>query len=315
MKSLTNNQTVPEQNREPARPAVGSSFPNGSIGPVFLMINSLETGGSERQFVEMARSLREEQLQVHLGCLLKEGPLLEGLDGLHHFGLGGSLYGVQSIRGRWRLARCLQQLHVGVAHAFDFYSNLTLVPAARLAAIPLVIGSHRQLGDLLTPTQFRAQLLIFRWCDRVVCNSRAAADRLLRAGLPEQKIAVIGNALPQEAFAETLPALPRDAGILRVGMIARMNATYKNHCVFLRAAARVSRKFPNVEFVLAGDGPLRSELERQALELGLQGRVQFLGDRRDITAVLASMNVSVVPSASESLSNVMLESMAAGVPS
>ena len=51
----------------------------------------------------------------------------------------------------------------------------------------------------------------------------------------------------------------------------------------------MSRKFPNVEFVLAGDGPLRSELERQALELGLQGRVQFLGDRRDITAVLASM--------------------------
>ena len=51
-----------------------------------------------------------------------------------------------------------------------------------------------------------------------------------------------------------------------------------------------------------------------AADLGLQSRVRFLGDRRDIPAVLASLDVSVVPSASESLSNVMLESMAAGVP-
>jgi glycosyltransferase involved in cell wall biosynthesis len=210
--------------------------------------------------------------------------------------------------------RCLQELNIAVAHAFDFYTNLTLIPAAKLARVPAVIGSHRQLGDLLTPTQFRSQLMMFRWCDRVVCNSHAAADRLLQAGLPEHKVVVIGNALPPEAFAETSPALARVAGILRIGMIARMNAAYKNHRGFLRAAARISRKLSNVEFLLVGDGPLRLELEREAAELGLQGRVQFLGDRRDIAAVLASVDVSVVPSASESLSNVMLESMAAGVP-
>jgi glycosyltransferase involved in cell wall biosynthesis len=278
------------------------------------MINSLETGGGERQFVELARSLRADHLQVHLGCLLKKGAFLEGLGELHHFGLGGSLYGLQSISSRCRLMSCLRKLDVAVAHAFDFYANLMLIPAARLARIPVVIGSHRQLGDLLTPAQFRAQLMMFRWCDRVVCNSRAAADRLLKAGLPASKVVVVGNALPPDAFAETSPALARASGILRVGMIARMNASYKNHDVFLRAAAGLSRKLPNVEFLLVGDGPLRPELERKAAELGLQGRVQFLGDRRDIASVLASMDVSVVPSASESLSNVMLESMAAAVP-
>jgi glycosyltransferase involved in cell wall biosynthesis len=127
-------------------------------------------------------------------------------------------------------------------------------------------------------------------------------------------VVVIGNALPPEAFAETAPAMARAGDILRVVMIARMNASYKNHREFLRAAARLSRKLPEVEFLLAGDGPMRAELEREAAELGLQGRVQFLGNRRDIAAVLASVDVSVVPSASESLSNVMLESMAAGVP-
>lgn len=281
--------------------------------PVFLMVNNLETGGTERQFVEMVRALYGAGVPVHLGCILRKGPFAEGLGELAEFQLGGSLYGLQSMRSRWRLRRHLRQLGVSVAHAFDFYTNLTLIPAAKLAGIP-VIGSHRQLGDLLTPAQFRAQLAAFQICDRVVCNSRAAAERLLQAGLPERKVAVIGNALPLTAFAETAPALPRAEGTFRIGMVARMNAAYKNHRGFLQAAKLVGEKFPKVEFVLLGDGPLRSELENEVAEIGLQGRVQFLGDRRDVPAVFRSLDMSVVPSASESLSNVMLESMAAGVP-
>lgn len=298
-------------------PVPGGIHPPSAIGSrdsIFLMINSLEVGGTERQFVELARSLRANQLQVHLGCIQQKGSFLENLGPLHKFGLGGSLYRLESIRSRWRLKCCLQELHIGVAHAFDFYANLTMIPAAKLARVPVVIGSHRQIGDLLSPAQFRAQLMMFHLCDRVVCNSHAAADRLLQAGLAERKVVVIGNALPPEAFAETTPALTRVTGVLRVGMIARMNASYKNHRQFLRAAARLSSKRSDVEFLLIGDGRLRDELVREAAELGLGGRVLFLGNRSDIAAVLASIDLSVVPSASESLSNVILESMAAGVP-
>ena len=66
--------------------------------------------------------------------------------------------------------------------------------------------------------------------------------------------------------------------------------------------------------MLAGDGPLRPALEALARQLGLLDRVLFLGDRRDVPAVLAALDISVLPSSSESLSNVILESMAAGVP-
>src|SRR5260370_25034746 len=123
-----------------------------------------------------------------------------------------------------------------------------MIPAARLARVAAVIGSPRQLGDLLPPAQVRAQLAAFRMCDRVVCNSQAAADRLCQAGLSERKVVVIGNALPLEAFAESPPALPRVEGRLRVGMIARMNAEYKNHRGFLRAAARLNQDDSHVEF-------------------------------------------------------------------
>lgn len=313
MSSVTDNATGPEP-AQAAASQTSSAFPvSPSPVPVFLMIDSLQTGGTERQFSEIARSLGKDFFQVHLGCLQKKGPFLEGLGELHLSEPGGSLYSLTSIRSRWKLVRHLRESRIAIAHAFDFYANLMLIPAAKLAGVP-VIGSHRQLGDLLSPAKFRAQLTMFRWCDRVVCNSQAAADRLLQAGLEENKLVVIGNALPPTAFAETAPALKHAEGILRVGMIARMNAEYKNQSLFLRAAARVAPRFPNVEFLLVGDGPLRPQLERQAAELGVQSQVRFLGDRRDIPAILASMDISVVPSASESLSNVMLESMAAGVP-
>lgn len=280
---------------------------------VFLMINSLETGGSERQFAALALSLDRSRFSLELGCIMERGAFLEGLGAVARFGLGGSLYSAKSFRSRFRLARHLRQREIAVAHAFDFYTNLVLVPMARIARVPVVIGSQRQIGDLLTSVQARAQTTVFRWCDKVVCNSQAAAEGLRNQGLPNSKLVVIRNGLPTSAFAEAAPALPRVPGTLRVGMIARMNDGAKNHAGFLRAASRVSANFSEVEFVLVGDGPLRGELEQQAQTLGLS-HIRFLGDRRDIPAVLASLDITVLPSSSESLSNSILESMAAGVP-
>jgi glycosyltransferase involved in cell wall biosynthesis len=287
----------------------------GSLPPgVFLMTNSFETGGSERQFVELARSLRPEKCRVSLGCLQPKGSLQDGIGPVQHFGLGGSLYRLQSMRTRWRLAAYLRRTAVAVAHAFDYYTNLTLIPAAKLARTPVVIGSQRQLGDLLSPTQRQVQLAMFRWSDCVICNSHAAAASLVQQGLQVDKLTVIRNGLPPAAFAETAPAMPRRPDLLRIGMIARMNARSKNHRILLEVTVRLHNRLRNFEVVLVGDGPLRSELERQAEELGISDVVRFLGDRKDVQAILASLDVTVLPSASESLSNAILESMAAGVP-
>jgi L-malate glycosyltransferase len=281
---------------------------------VFLMVNTLETGGSERQFVALARGLDLSSFSLHLGCILEKGAFLEDLGPLPSFPLGGSLYTAQSLRSRMRLARHLRHHDIAIAHAFDFYTNLVLIPVAKLAGVPVVIGSQRQIGDLLTPSQSWVQTQVFRWCDKVVCNSQAAAEGLRKRGVAEDKLVVIRNGLPPSAFAGASPALPPVPGLLRVGMIARMNHRVKNQQGFLQAAARVAAKFSAVEFVLVGDGPFRPEIERETQSLGLVNQVRFLGDRRDVPAVLASLDVTVLPSSSESLSNSIIESMAAGVP-
>jgi len=278
------------------------------------MINTFETGGSERQFTILAQNLTPPQFETHLGCVSRRGPLANNFPDAAQFPLGGSLYGWQSLRTRLNLTRHLRNHQVQVAHAFDFYGNLTLIPAAKLARVPVVIGSHRQLGDLMTQAQFRAQAAAFRWCDAIICNSQAAADRLIASGLSPNKITIIGNALPAAAFSAAPAALPKRPGVARVGMVARMNHRYKGHSGFLRIARRIHQRMPDVEFLLVGDGPLRQDLEREAASLGLGASAIFLGDRQDMPAILASLDVAILTSDSESLSNVILEAMAAGLP-
>lgn len=293
--------------------AMSNRTSNGSRS-VFLMTNTFETGGSERQFAELAKSLENGSFSPRVGCIEKRGALAELFRNAVEFPVGGNLYGIGSLRARLHLGRCLKQSRVAIAHSFDFYTNVLLIPVAKVAGVPIVIGSQRQLGDLLSSAKSRTQLAVFHWCDRVVCNSQAAADRLIAEGLPPNRISIIPNGLNSVSFSPATPLLDRSSSVLRVGMIARMNTTAKNHRAFLRAAAIISHKLPTTEFVLAGDGPLRPELEVFSKQLGVRDRVHFIGDRGDIPAVLASIDVSVLPSLSESLSNAILESMAAGVP-
>ena len=293
----------------------GSNGVSGTGLPVlFLMANTLETGGGERQFATLARALRLDQFELKLGCLRKQGPFAEGLDPMTEFPPGGNLFHWKAQRARFALRRYLRSNRVVIAHSFDFYSNFMLIPGARLARTPIVIGSQRQLGDLMSSFRSSAQRALFRFCDRIVSNSRAAARRLEQSGIAAGKIAVIPNALPPAAFADNVPAVPPDWQRVRVVMVARMNDPAKRHDVFLKAAARVAAQHPEVEFVLVGDGPLRSRLESMCGSLGLRDRVSFLGDRRDVPAILAASDISVLSSDSESLSNAIMESMASGLP-
>lgn len=285
-----------------------------SLPTLFLMSNNLEVGGSERQFVALVEALDRACFHVQPACIRRTGALLSRVGRIPDFPLGGSFFRWRAQRARLELAGYLRRQNVVIAHAFDFYSNLMLLPTARVAGVPVVIGSHRQIGDLLTPLQFAAQKYAFWFCDQVVCNSHAAANRLERAGVPTEKIQVIPNGLPEVAFADCTPAIPRPPGVLRVGMIARINEPLKNHPAFLRVAALLAQQLPGLEFLIVGDGPLRPPLEAMAHDTGLRDKVIFAGERHDIPNLLASMDVSVQVSSSESMSNVILESMAAGVP-
>ena len=84
------------------------------------MTNTLETGGSERQFTALARGLDKTSLSIRLGCLRNEGAFGDGLSGIVEFRPGGSLLGLKSQQTRLSLSRYLRKHNVAVANSFDF---------------------------------------------------------------------------------------------------------------------------------------------------------------------------------------------------
>ena len=76
-------------------PAAGRKL----VAGIFLMINSLDSGGSERQFAALARSLDPDSFCLYLGCIQKRGAFLDGLPEMAQFPLDGSLYGLHADSG------------------------------------------------------------------------------------------------------------------------------------------------------------------------------------------------------------------------
>jgi glycosyltransferase involved in cell wall biosynthesis len=287
-----------------------------SLPTVFLMANDLEMGGTQKHFAQLAKALHGN-FRVRLGCNRRQGYFAEALRTeweIAEFELGGSFFSSKALHSARALARYLRLNEVRIAHSFSFYSNLMMIPVARMARVPIVIGSHRQLGDLLTPLQFTAQLTVLKLCDRIVCNSQAAAQRLVMRGLSPTKTVVIPNAVSPEIFAvgnrgkQALRGSPAN-----VGMIARISAAGKDHALLLRAAARLRNQSRSIQLFLAGDGPQRLQLESLTQQMGLASQVTFLGQCPDLAGLLAKLDISVLASSSESSPNAITESMAAGL--
>ncbi len=130
---------------------------------------------------------------------------------------------------------------------------------------------------------------------------------------------MIPNGVDVDAFKPSAPAeglrerlgLPPQAP---VALIVAALRPEKNHELFLRAVARVTRQLPEARFLLVGDGPRRNELEELSRSLGVQDRVLFLGTRSDIPQLLSIADVLVLSSHMEANPVSILEALACGKP-
>ncbi|HKA07654.1 MAG TPA: glycosyltransferase [Gemmataceae bacterium] len=129
-------------------------------------------------------------------------------------------------------------------------------------------------------------------------------------GLQADRVRVIENGVDLERFPGT--RLPDTRGqVVRIGAVANLRAV-KNIDGLVRAAAAVCRVDPRVRFDVAGDGEQRPALESQIRATGLGDRFMLSGTARDVPGFLAGLDIAVLCSHSESMSNALLEYMAAG---
>jgi glycosyltransferase involved in cell wall biosynthesis len=140
-----------------------------------------------------------------------------------------------------------------------------------------------------------------------VAVSHGVAHVLEAGGVAPARIRVVHDGVRPLGPARPAADLLGDGPL--IGAVGAL-VGHKAHRVLVDAMARL----PDLRCVIAGEGPLRGELERQICALGLQDRVRLLGQRGDVAAVLAALDLLVHPSVEEGMGQVVVEAMAARVP-
>ncbi|WP_238537743.1 glycosyltransferase [Zavarzinella formosa] len=183
--------------------------------------------------------------------------------------------------------------------------------AARRAGVP-VIGVSR--GWTAETWKVRLYERLDRWnlkrLDHVVCVSRGQAEKVLRTGVNPRQMTVIHNSARLADFEPRRSTRPRMT-VLAAGRLS----PEKGFQLLPAIAEKVGRVCPEVRFQMAGDGPLRANIETEASKRGVTDRIEFLGFRSDIDRLMSEADVLLLPSFTEGLPNVVLEAAAAGIPS
>lgn len=155
--------------------------------------------------------------------------------------------------------------------------------------------------------------------DHVVTVSRFVEDALVAAGVPRERITTVSTGIDFSRYDRSTVAgdLRRELGLpadsLLVGTVAILRAK-KGHAEILDAAPEILNRFPKAHFVFAGDGPQMENLKERIATSGLQQRIHLLGLRRDVTNVLASLDVFILPTHQEALGTAFIEAAAMSLP-
>jgi glycosyltransferase involved in cell wall biosynthesis len=298
---------------------------------IAFLLPNVESGGTERHVLALARRLPPERFALSLFTTAGGGLLYPDFAAR----LPVTVFGDPSRARRFRigplrqlqtiaaLARIFRRAPPDILHCYLPAANVVGPLAARLSGVPRVIVSKRALCRYKEdfPLLSRIEPLGNRLADVVLVNSDAVRRDVERTETGwDGKFRKVYNgvapiapwtAAQRDAFRDR-EGIPREAP---VAVCVSNFYPYKGHDALVAAARRVLARIPDALFVLIGrDAGTLAESRRQAEAGGLAGRFRFPGDRADVPDFLRAADLFVHPSREEGFSNAILEAMAAGLP-
>ena len=297
---------------------------------ILLIGTQMAIGGAQRGLFDQARWFKSHGCKVVVAFFYdKEGfheKWSQAVDfpvhNLQAYERGAGLLRQSTLllRGLWRLWSLLRHERFDVVETFTHDSNLLGLPIAWLARVPVRIATHR--GKIEAFPKWRQilhnVLVNSKIAHTLIAVSEQTRQQAIDEGIWENRITVIPNAVKplgtssvdRAAVRKELGVNENDIFLLSIGRLTFQ----KGHEFFVHAISKVISRFPNVKAGICGDGPLRSQLETQIKESGLSNQVKLLGAWEDISPLLASAEIFILPSRWEGLSRALMEAMAAGLP-
>ena len=288
---------------------------------VFHLIKSLGRGGAETLLVQGLDCADRESFEFAYGYFLPWKDQL--VPDLRERGATVREFTARTPAGCLAqavpVARFLRRWKADVVHSHLPVASITARLAAKLAGVPLVATEHNLLQRYHRATRL-ATLATWRLQDRVIAVSREVEESIHQHAGRIVPTEVVLNGVAVHAFRRDEAGaarvrreweIPSDAPIVGTVAVFRVQKRLGD---WLGAARKILDHHPTTHFLLVGDGPERSEVERVSAELGLNGRVHLCGLQSDVRPYLSAMDVYLMSSVFEGLPIAMLEAMSIGLP-
>jgi glycosyltransferase involved in cell wall biosynthesis len=297
----------------------------GRLLRVVHVVRTLKMGGQEVMICRLVERLAPERFSCSVVVLQghdeQDGPLWRGLRdrGIPVYPMLAPREGA-SLALLPALGRKFFELGADVVHAHNlqplFYAGIASLVKPGAALVSTAHGYVNWDGF-----RYEAPLRALLRRAVIVAVSPELQEFLAQRGWARDRLELIVNGVDVDALTRVEDTGARRAalgvapGAWVVGALGRLSPE-KDHANLIRATAIVAQREPRTELLLAGDGPIRGELEELARELGVDGRVRFLGQVTgpEVQAFLGVLDVYCLPSRTEGTSVSLLEAMSCKVP-
>lgn len=273
-------------------------------------IDSLVRGGTELQLVGLISRLDKSKFKPYL-LTIKDTDTSLIPEGCIHVNLHiPKIFSFAGVGQILKLAFWLRRERIDIVQSYFQDTTLILGIAAWLASVRTRISCFRDMGFWADGKVEKALKKIYPLMTNYIANASAVGEVFVKQfNLKPEKLLVLPNGIDLEKFPFKEPT----ENITNVCIVGNMTRKVKRTDLFIKAAAELVYEYPNITWHVIGDGHLRPELEVLAGKLGLAKTMIFVGRIPDVDQYLEKMQIGVISSDSEGLSNAILEYMLKGV--
>lgn len=286
---------------------------------VLQLMTDSKIGGAEKVVLWLAKGFDKEKFNVKVCCLAKRGPIFNEIEkeGIEIFSLGmGSKWDLFKAFG---LIKILRRENIHILHSHLFHANLLGRIIGKFAGVPIVISCEHIMG-MESWWRLFLNRITSPFVVRFIAVSFKVGEFLINSvNIKRSKVTVVQNGIELEGVCRPIDTenKKKEIGIskddLVIGTVARIHRQ-KGHVFLLQAAREIINNFPNVKFLIVGDGPLKKKMERIADDLGISKKIIFTGFCGDIPGIMSIFDVFALSSLWEGLPITILEAMAMRKP-
>jgi len=223
--------------------------------------------------------------------------------------------GFSFVKKAFEFRRYLKENKIDVIQAYFPDSTFFASIVGKLSGVPVIFGARRNIGHWMKPCDQRTAKFLNRFfIDKIIANAQACKKAVIeQENAKPENVFVIPNGIETPRFDSIPTWTPQGANTpLRIGAVGNIKPV-KGTDVLIDAAKIVLEKFPDIQFEIAGTGDFE-RYNKQIADCGIANHFKLLGSLADIPGFLRTLDIAVLPSRAEGLSNGLLEYMAAGRP-